>query len=59
MGPGVRRDDGGVFVDAWRKFLDSNFKQPNAIVPAPPRELSFYLSLPSLRGDGTPKGAPW
>jgi hypothetical protein len=59
MGPGVRRDDGGVFVGASRKFLNLNFKQPSALVLAPPREVGFYLYLPSLRGDGTPKGAPW
>jgi hypothetical protein len=41
MGPGVRRDDGGVFVGTLRKFLISNFKQPSVRVPAPPRELGF------------------
>jgi hypothetical protein len=41
MGPGLRRDDGGVFVGASRKFLNSNFKQPSACVLAPPRELAF------------------
>jgi hypothetical protein len=41
MGSGVRRDDEGVFVDTSRKFLDSNFKQPSVLVPAPPRELGF------------------
>jgi hypothetical protein len=41
MGPRFREDDGGVFVDALRKFLISNFKQPSALVLAPPRELGF------------------
>jgi hypothetical protein len=41
MDPGVRRNDGGVCVDVLRKFLDSNFKQPSALVLAPPRELGF------------------
>jgi hypothetical protein len=59
MGPGVRRDDEGVFVDTSRKFLDSNFKQPSVLVPAPPREFKLLVYLPFLRGDGTPKGAPW
>jgi hypothetical protein len=35
------RNDGGGGVNALRKFSDSNFKQPNARVLAPPRELSF------------------
>ena len=39
MGPGIRRDDIECFVDALRKFPNSNFKQPSARVPAPPREL--------------------
>jgi hypothetical protein len=46
MGPGVRRDDGGVFVRALRKFPDSNFKQPSTRVLAPPRELGFELISP-------------
>jgi hypothetical protein len=41
MGPGVRRDDGGVFVGAFAQFSHSNFKQPSALVLAPPRELGF------------------
>jgi hypothetical protein len=35
------RNDGGGCVNALRKFLDSNFKQPSAFVLAPPRELGF------------------
>jgi len=56
MGPafaGRRRSDCRVL----RKFPDSNFKQPRRFVPAPPRELGFWLISPFLRGDGTPKGA--
>jgi hypothetical protein len=41
MGPGVRRDDGRVFVAHLAKISDSNFKQPRALVLAPPRESGF------------------
>jgi hypothetical protein len=46
MGPGVRRDDGGVFVGTVRKFSDSHFKQPCVYVLAPPREVSFWFASP-------------
>jgi hypothetical protein len=39
MGPRFREDDGGVFVGVLRKFPNSNFKQPSALVLTPPREL--------------------
>src|SRR5882757_11546636 len=50
MGPRFREDDGGVFVGALRKFLGSNFKQPSARVPAPPRELVCWFSPLDFEG---------
>jgi hypothetical protein len=38
---GVRRDDGEYVSRTLEKFFNSNFKQPSARVPAPPRELGF------------------
>ncbi len=40
------------------RFPDFDFKQPSAVVLAPPRELGFwFFSLSKREGGGTPKGA--
>jgi hypothetical protein len=56
MGPCLRRDDGDddaasrvihairAAVISAASFLDSHVKQPRQIVPAPPREVSFWFS---------------
>ncbi len=47
-------------MSASRQFPDLDFKQPRAVVLAPPRELGFwFFSLSKQEGGGTPKGAPW
>ena len=58
MGPGLRRDDAECVAASCVKFPNSNFKQPSALVLAPPREFELLVDLPFLRGDGAPNDAP-
>jgi hypothetical protein len=59
MGPRFREDDGGVFVAPCENFPIQISNSHELAFPRAARvELLVYLPS-TLRGDGTPKGAPW
>jgi hypothetical protein len=59
MGPGVRRDDDGVFIGACAKFPNSKFQTAKRLYSRAAARVELLVDLPFLRGDGAPNDAPW